>query len=312
MNTVAGSKTALCTIRQVAMQENSPYYTRTVFEKNPITADTVSILMAASNRSKQTYHTLTTIANSAYKNVQVIVVDDSTSDPLSVSVLETYPFRIDLLVINRGFKSWHNPVVNYNLGFKYIQGGYVILQNAEVCHVGDVVSKLVEIVKEKEYYVFDVRASKSYDANEQFYKSSTHTLDVYNDESLYMMWYQHETNNRQFHFLAGGLRSVFDTIGPFSYDYTLGCAWDDNDYLLKIKAQKIAIKSMHLPAVQCGGIHQYHVIAGESWDRGRECNNKLFEKKRDYLAKHGLYIEVCEKGEGEFDERFRKLLYNTA
>lgn len=312
MNTVAGSKVALCAIRQIAMQENSPYYTRKVFEKNPITAETVSILMAASNRSKQTYHTLNTIANSAHKNIQVIVVDDSTSDPLMPSVLETYPFRIDLIVINRAYKSWHNPVVNYNIGFKYIQGGYVILQNAEVCHVGDVVSKLVEIAKEKEYYVFDVRASKGYDANEHFYKSIWHNTDVYNNESLYEKWYQHETNDRKFHFLAGGLRSVFDAIGPFSYDYSLGCAWDDDDYLLKIKAQGIPIKSMHVSAVNCGGIHLYHVLAGESWDRGRECNSGLFNKKRDYLAKHGVYLEVCEKGREEYDERYRRLLYNTA
>jgi glycosyltransferase involved in cell wall biosynthesis len=94
--------------------------------------------MTACNRSKQTYFTLQTIQNSSHKAIQIILVDDSDSDPIAKEELEKYPFYIDFISIKMQNKKWVNPVVNYNIGFEYIRGSKVVIQNAEVCHVGDV------------------------------------------------------------------------------------------------------------------------------------------------------------------------------
>ena len=311
MNTLNNASFTICEFRRQLEASPEEFYTHRLFEKNAITSETVSILMTSSNRSKQVSYTLQTIARSAYKNVHVILVDDSTTDPVTPVMLEPLPFSVDFITINRATKCWHNPVVNYNIGFKYIKGGYVILQNAEVCHVGDVISYLVGNVPESEYWVFDVRASKGHDANEEIYRLGTDTPAVYTNDALYMLWYQHQTNDRKFHFLAGGKRSTFDRIGGFSFDYMLGSSWDDDDYLLKIQAQKIPIRSIYHPVSGCGGIHLYHVIAGESWDRNVECNDTILKRKRDYLARHGIYIEVSDHPT-EFVEYYRKLVENRA
>ena len=102
--------------------------------------DTISIIMTSCNRSKQVYYTLKTIEKCTFKNIQVILVDDSDIDPIKKEELDKYPFYIDFIVIKKENKNWINPVINYNIGFKFIKGGNIILQNAEVCHVGDVIS----------------------------------------------------------------------------------------------------------------------------------------------------------------------------
>ena len=54
----------------------------------PITEETISIIMTACNRSRQTYFTLKTIQNSSHKAIQVIIVDDSDKDRITKEELE--------------------------------------------------------------------------------------------------------------------------------------------------------------------------------------------------------------------------------
>ena len=56
----------------------------------PIYDDTISIVMTSSNRSKQTYFTLKTIERCSFKNVQLIIVDDSDIDPIEKEELKIY------------------------------------------------------------------------------------------------------------------------------------------------------------------------------------------------------------------------------
>ena len=82
-----------------------------------VTNDTAAILTALSsvNATGGTlyipYNTLfdkSTVYGAADHNV--IIVDDSTNDPIKKEVLETYPFYIDFITINRENKKWHNPL----------------------------------------------------------------------------------------------------------------------------------------------------------------------------------------------------------
>ena len=81
------AKNLIKTIKQ-NVEETDIYYEHIVLENNPITDNAISIVMTASNRSKQTYFTLDTISHSLIKDIQVIIVDDSNSDPLTKEKLE--------------------------------------------------------------------------------------------------------------------------------------------------------------------------------------------------------------------------------
>jgi hypothetical protein len=268
----------------------------------------VSIVMTSSNRSKQTYFTLDTFKNSLCKNIHVVIVDDSTYDPIRKEVLETYPFYIDFIIINRSAKKWHNPLVNYNIGFKFVKGHYVIIQNAEVCHVGDVISFVVQKELTNNYYVFDVKAANNFESNEQIYKMDLSTTDIYNNTDLFMLWYQSRTNNRNFHFLTGMTRNTFDLIECFSYDYTMGTMYDDDDFVLKIKSKSIDIVNIFHDELNVGGIHLFHTNAVEAWDNQKEKNDVLFINKKYIFDTTNYYVDVTQSYE-TFDSEYDKIIF---
>jgi len=273
-----------------------------------ITNPTVSIVMTSSNRSKQTYFTLNTFKNSACKSIHVVIVDDSTYDPIQKGVLETYPFNIDLILINRSAKKWHNPLVNYNIGFKFVKGANVIIQNAEVCHVGDVIEFIVQHTLTNNYYVFDVNAVNNFEANEQIYKMDATTIDIYNQQDLFSNWYQSRTTNRNFHFLTGMTRNTFDLIRNFSYDYTMGTMYDDDDFVLKIKSKNINIVNIFHDEFNVGGIHLFHKNAVETWDNQKEKNDVIFLNKRYIFDTTNYYVDVTNNYEN-FDSEYDKILF---
>ena len=161
-------------IRKMVESKDLRYYRHvklSVKECNP----EVSIVMTSCNRSKQVYYTLKTICGSSKAGkVHIVLVDDSDSDPVLKCKLEEFISRlhsIDFICINREMKNWANPCVNYNIGFQYIDEGSskVVIQNGEVCHIGDVL-KYVESISENEYHVFDVKASENFKTNEKIYE----------------------------------------------------------------------------------------------------------------------------------------------
>ena len=119
-------------LRKFVILKDSTYFKHTLIENLSISNDTISIVMTSHNRSKQVYFTLKTISMSSFKNVQIILVDDSDSDKVDVEKLKEIPYYIDFIEIDRGKKFWHNPVVNYNIGFEYIKGSKIIIQKRKM------------------------------------------------------------------------------------------------------------------------------------------------------------------------------------
>jgi hypothetical protein len=255
----------------------------------PITGDTISIIMTACNRSRQTYFTLKTIQNSSHKAIQVIIVDDSNKDPIIKEELEKYPFYIDFFSINRQNKNWVNPVVNYNIGFGYIKGSKVVIQNAEVCHVGDVLEYMGSQMIDNNYYVCDVRASKSLKTNDIIYNNNLKSIDIYKNSELFGIWYQNIDRLLNYHFLCGMTYKTFNKIKNFSYDYTMGISYDDDDFILKIISNKIEIKNLFYNEYNFGGIHLWH---NSSRKKKVESNISIFNIKKKFYKNNNQYIDV--------------------
>lgn len=291
MNSLIANKDNLFKIKRDILTDCLYNYSQS--KKNEITIETISIVMTSSNRSKQTYFTLDSFLQNNFKNIQVILVDDSSIDPIDFEKLKEYPFTIDFISIKKECKYWLNPCINYNIGFKYVQGGKVIIQNAEVCHVGSVID-FVNTIKDDTYYIFDVIASKDYESNEKIYKDDVKTTNIYNKD-YFGIWYQNSiSSNRQLHFLTAMNRIVFNKIDGFSYDYAFGCGYDDDDLLLKISANNITKKSISHSDIKCGGIHLYHVLTEHAWGIKQELNTDLFNRKKHYLQNTGKYIELSD------------------
>jgi len=272
-----------------------------------ITDKTISIIMTSSNRSIQTYMTFNTIMNSKHSDIHIIIVDDSDIDPIKKEELYKYPFHIDFISINRQNKKWHNPSINYNIGFKFIKGVKVMIQNAEVCHIGDILSYMTnETILDNHYYVFDVKASKSFATNDIIYKSNTNTTDIYKNEDLFKIWYQGPTRICNYHFLTGMTRNTFELIKNFSYDYAFGSAFDDDDFLLKIKSKNINIVNIFHDKNNIGGIHLYHQISTKTWNKNKEINDILFNNKLNYYNKNNIYLDISDNY-NNFDIEYNNL-----
>lgn len=283
------------------------YFNHIVIENAPINEQTISIVMTASNRSEQTYYTLDTFARSTFKSIQVIIVDDSDTDPITEEGLRKYPFYIDFIKVNRQAKTWHNPCVNYNVGFQHIKGSKVIIQNAEVCHVGDILQYTADNVNEFAYHVFDVVASNGFASNKRIHEYGTDSLKILEHANLFQgIWYQGVHRNAKYHFLTAMPRAIFDIIGGFSFDYSYGCSFDDNDFLLRIESKNIPIKCLFHNEIGVMGIHQYHVFAPNSWDQGKEVCDTLFGCKKCNYINNKRYIEISENP-ASFELNFAEL-----
>jgi hypothetical protein len=259
-----------------------------------INENAISIVMTSSNRSTQTYFTLQSMLKSKCKNIHIILVDDSTNDPININILKNYPYYIDFISIKRENKNWVNPCVNYNIGFKYIKGNKVVIQNAEVCHIGDPLDFINNKMSINNYYVFDVKTSSSYENNEEVYKSDLTNINIYNSK-LCGIWYQHIIYRPlNYHFLTALYTEDFNKINGFSYDYTMGNSYDDNDFILKIKSQKLNFINVKNEEHLCGGLHLFHTIFEKSEYKDTISNKDIFNQKNKSLKENNNYIEFLD------------------
>ncbi len=247
-----------------------------------------SIVMTTYNRSSQTYFTLKSIKN--FENVQIILVDDSNKDFLDLNILQKTGICIYYIKIKNKF--WFNPCVNYNLGFKFIKGEYIIIQNSEVCHVGNIVKLINENLEENQYFVFDVIALKDSESNKELHSIKDLKYDNYEKIcSMMKMWYQHyEFNNRCLHFLTSMKRKTFEKIFCFDYDFCMGSCYDDDEFIFRIINQNINVFCIPNDKVEVFGIHQWHVSATSDWDRKMPMNNELLYFKKKYFEKNKNYF----------------------
>jgi hypothetical protein len=298
MQTLALNRAEILQIKKEVENLDNSLFIHYNYENIPIYDDTISIVMTSSNRSKQVYYTLSQIQAASFNHIHIIIVDDSDVDPLIKEYISRYAFHIDLIYINTENKKWINPVVNYNIGFQFIKGSKVVIQNSEVCHVGDVLGWISKYTSDNYYYSFDVRAVNSFESNEEIYKIQYLTSEIYSKDYLFkegkIGWYHGQENITNYHFLTTMTRNTFQLINNFSYDYTFGKDWDDNDFLLKIKSKNINIVNLFHNIYNFGGIHLFHSSSYGKW-KNVESNSDIYHiKLKEYNLKN-IYIDFVEK-----------------
>lgn len=260
---------------------DTTYFTTTIINPQTLTPNTISIIMTASNRSVQTYFTLNTIIKNNYHDIQIILVDDSTHDPIQIDKLKTYNTHIELINIKNKF--WTNPCINYNIGFKHIKGSKVIIQNAEVCYMDNVLKYVNENVKDMEYHAFNIYALHDITQN-------TILQDGFNDDitNLKGMWYQHPNHrNVYYHFLVAMTTDTFNKIGGFDIDYCIGIDYDDNALVHRVI--KNSIKLINVPLL---GVHQWHAQSNSGSASGNMSNVHLWHRKNHYYDTHKMFLDL--------------------
>jgi hypothetical protein len=300
METLKDNLHLLRSLRLLVETKNIEYYSHKIINEKEISDKTISIVMTSHERSQQVYFTLETIRRCNYKDIQVIIVDDSETDCIKEDKIKDFEYHIELISINRSRKYWANPCINYNIGFQYIKGGKVVIQNGEVCYIGDILSYINNNVSDGTYHVFDVKASKNLHCNDliyNIYDKQNIDVSIYN-EDIYQQWYQNSQHRNQcYHFLTALTKKTFDTIKGFSYDYSFGSCYDDDDLVLKIKTNNINIISINSEIMKIGGIHLFHNYTSNHNIHKNQQNENLFNKKKNYAIKTNSYLELSDYDE---------------
>jgi len=280
--------------RDIVKNIDPEYYDLTIInnQNNDNLEFDISIVMTTYNRSTQTYFTLKTIRESSCpKNIQIIIVDDSNTDLLDHELLSKY--NLCIYHIKTKNKFWFNPCINYNLGFEFIKAPKVIIQNSEVCHIGDIIQHVDDHLLNDQYMVFDVSSLPNQYANNLLYQID-HSYNNYNHMAqMFSIWYQHHsTRNRQFHFLTAITYDTLKKVGGFDYDFSMGSWYDDDEFIYRIRSMNIGVINVPNDKYKIMGIHQWHVTSGSDWDRGTISNDKLLELKRKYYGKYGIFFDL--------------------
>ena len=226
------------------------------------TTKKISIVMAYINRIEQLTHTLNTISKSSYKNIEVIIVDDGSVESERIDeLIDYYDFEIKLIVVKESEKDWVNPCIPYNIGLSKVSGDIIIIQNPEVCHVGDILSYCAEHSQDSIYLTFSVISSASLEDNKKIYSYMKNDRNIpphwdVNRVFTPHSWYNHPTcRNSQFHFLSCMTRNTLTKIGGFNEKFRDGLSYDDDEFVSRIRK---VVRCSTLPPDIGFGIHLWH------------------------------------------------------
>ena len=241
----------------------------------------ISIVTAYYNRKKQFYETLKSIANSKFKNFELIVVDDCS---LPEHRLEEYLKEFSFLKIIRIEKEnkWHiNSCVPYNIGIREAVGDIIILQNPECLHVHDVLTYVNENIDDSKYitistYALDEESTqtqlKNYDINtiKKFIEKSPQELEIRN-KGQHMGWYNHSKfRPTHYHFCSAITKKNMNKLNGFDERYSYGIGYEDNEFLERVKRLKLKLSIADDILV----IHQYHPKVYYEMPKFKNLNNK--------------------------------------
>ena len=251
----------------------------------------ISIVMGYYNRRHQLEFTLKTILNSNYKNIEIIVTDDGSQPNETISdFVDRY--KIKLIRIDPGQKTWINPVIAYNKAIEQASGEIIIIQNPEVCHLDDICQYVADNLKRNDYWSFSCFGMGNDEETQRIRKliemkqkaiiinqiiGTTQKTGNSLIKDQMNGWLNHPIHLPVgYHYLSALYREKLNELGGFDCDYKKGLCHDDDDLVRRIVRHRMDIK-----IVEKYCIHQYHpnfnrsINFMELWRR----NQKYFRNK---------------------------------
>lgn len=206
----------------------------------------VAIVCTYFSREKQLLKTLDSFRQYNPHDFFVVIVDDESPEDIQIP---DYPFEVTIIKIRD--KKWILGTPAWNVGiFHALKSDLdvVILQNAECCHVGDVLG-IAKQVKDDLYLTF---ACYSQGKDEEIKSVINNKKASFDGESA---WYNHSVYNpRSLHFCSAITAKNLIRINGFDERFSYGIGYDDDYLLHQIRSLGLKVGIMDNPYV----IHQWH------------------------------------------------------
>lgn len=272
----------------------------TVISKNEIVS--LSVIITACNRTEQTYFSLKSWNNIAKINdiyIQIIIVEDTLNINEKIDTKKLIYSNLDITYIYIKNKSWDNPCLNYNIGFKYITSDISVITNSETCIFGNIYKTIKNKLTPNNYLVFDVfniGNKWQTDDNLNIWKvCNDFKFETVNNfkKNKEIGWLQSQNNNNQLHFLSCINTASLLQINGFDSEFMFGLCWDDNILLSQIKYfLKLEVCSIYHDQCKVVGLHQWHTTctnlkkSTNYWGS----NDILYHLKINYLMRTNKYL----------------------
>jgi len=217
----------------------------------------ISIVMSYYNRKKLLENTLKTIVKQDYKNLEIVIVDDASSELEKINnTIKKYDLNIKLIEINKLEKNWINPSIPNNIGFNKATGDVILIQNPECMHHGNILKYVEKNINKNTYLNFSCYSLDQITTNVIEYDDTVIKIDdKIAHENGTNGWYNHTIYKPTgLNFCSAITYEDLYTLGGFDERYANGLAYDDNEFLFRIKNKKMTIKYIDYPFV----FHQFH------------------------------------------------------
>lgn len=262
----------------------------------------ITIIMAYLDRKDQLLKTLESFrryADAGY-NFGVVIVDDMSNDDNRLEgVIRQYPFRIKLIRITS--KKWINPCIAYNTCINHVPSDteYLVIQNPEIFHCGDVLGDVLSRLKPGHYKTYSVYNCPDLKFNDEVSgilkrTGSTSSTAPYlhlikqtsrkHQVNPTTPWYNHPLHRpNNFHFLSAIHMADFRKVGGFDNAFKDGVAYDDNELLFRIGL--VCKVECNGEVNRCFGLHLFHhpnhLHGNVLWKRNETIFTQRTKKSRD-------------------------------
>lgn len=218
----------------------------------------ISIVMSYYNRLPLLRHTLKTISFSKEKKFEIIIVDDfSSNEHRLISIEKEFPgMSIKIIEMSKIYesKTYCNPCVPFNVGFRESQGDAILIQNPECCHVGDLLKFSAKNINDEDYLIFNCYGSSQKDLK-KIHKGQELNITATKKKSSNGYWYNHGIYRpKGYHFASVISRNNLKKLNGFDERFAMGKCYDDDEFLFRIKTLGLNLKFIDEPWV----IHQWH------------------------------------------------------
>lgn len=251
----------------------------------------ISIVSAYHNRKDLLFNTLKSIELYNDVDIEYIIIDDCSDESHRVEdFLNIFPF-LKIIRVEKKDKWYINPCVVFNKGFKIAKGDIIIIQNPECLHIGNVLG-VASKIKDDEYISFgcySINKEKTDNLTNLLHNKENKNLSI--DSLLRVIepeyrvvgsdgdngWYNHPTIRPVgYHFCSAITKKSLEDLGGFDERYAMGIAYDDDEFLTRVKKKGLKIKITTHPFVT----HQWH-YSGHNYQNMD--TNELIKKNRNLL-----------------------------
>jgi len=188
----------------------------------------VSVIICAYNPEKTIADTLKSVFKSSYKNLEVIVIDDASTDN-TLDLCKNFPLKIIKLKENRG------PAFSRNVGVRSVKGKIIIFLDSDVTFPPDLFNNMLTYMKDQPDIAGVGTVSSSLPLNPGFY---ARYFALQEHQRITGLFGKKRYIYSNFIYTRCGClkKSVFEEIGGFNEDYKTPSI-EDYDFSMRMKGK---------------------------------------------------------------------------